>query len=319
MRHFACAAVLQLLLAIFTLSTSSGAKLEAEGSKSFSELSKTDFESLAEKTNLYVRALNAVTTVRNSYNRYASWVDLKKGPTGKERYITYGLYEINSSSLGDMVAAATKGPALTPPLRELDDAAVKLAGAAKTLAPLVKAADDYYDQEDFKDDAAKRGQELHQEMMPLFEQIFAAEAALRSGLDTVKDEVDRRQLAEIEKQSGKNYEWHLRNFMISAKSLVDLMPTSAEAPKIETSAYKARYAELESAYNGFMQLNGDPATKKPIMASFVETAIKDYFAASKFLRRTLESPKPDKGEYVTNVNELVEKYNTLIERSNTMR
>jgi hypothetical protein len=308
MRHFACAAVLQLLLAIFTLSTSSGAKLEAEGSKSFSELSEKDFESLAEKTNLYVRALNAVTTVRNSYNRYASWVDLKKGPTGKERYITYGLYEINSSSLGDMVAAATKGPALTPPLRELDDAAVKLAGAAKTLAPLVKAADDYYDQQDFKDDAAKRGQELHKEMMPLFEQIFAAEAALRSGLDTVKDEVDRRQLAEIEKRSGKNYEWHLRNFMISAKSLVDLMPTSAEAPKIETSAY-----------NGFMQLNGDPATKKPIMASFVETAIKDYFAASKFLRRTLESPKPDKGEYVTNVNELVEKYNTLIERSNTMR
>jgi hypothetical protein len=47
-----------------------------------------------------------------------------------------------------------------------------------------------------------------------------------------------------------------------------------------------------------MQLNGDPATKKPIMASFVETAIKDYFAASKFLRRTLEAPKPDKGEYV---------------------
>jgi hypothetical protein len=45
-----------------------------------------------------------------------------------------------------MVAAATKGPALTPPSRELDDAAVKLAGAAKTLAPLVKAADDYYDQ-----------------------------------------------------------------------------------------------------------------------------------------------------------------------------
>ena len=107
--------------------------------------------------------------------------------------------------------------------------------------------------------------------------------------------------------------------MISAKHLVDLLPNSADAPMIESAAYKARYAELEAAYNGFMQTSDDPATKKPIMASFAESAIKDFFAASKFLRRTLESAKPNKSEYVEKVNELIEKYNTLIQRTNTMR
>jgi len=293
--------------------------LEGDRAKSFSDLPEKDFKSLAEKTNLYVQALNAAGDVRRSYDRYASWVDVKKGPTGKERYISYGLYEINSGSVNDMVAAATKGPALTPPLRELDEAVSKLAGAAKTLAPLVKAADEYYEQEDFKDDAAKRGQELHAQMMPLFEQIFTAEASLRRGLNGIKAEVDRRQLAQLERESGRNYEWHLRSFMIHAKGLVDLLPDSADAPMIDRAAYKARYAELESAYNNFTQFGETPEAKKPIMASFLETGVKDFFAASKFLRRVLDSPKPEKREYFEKMRDLVDKYNTLIERTNTRR
>ena len=30
----------------------------------------------------------------NSWERYASWVNMKTGPTGKERYISYGMYEV---------------------------------------------------------------------------------------------------------------------------------------------------------------------------------------------------------------------------------
>ena len=319
MRSFLWPIGRQFILGVIASTSALAVNLEAEEAKKFSELSDQQFQSLAQKTNLYVQALNAVSSIRSTYNRYASWVDLKKGPTGKERYITYGLYTLNSSPINDMTAAATKGPTLAPPLAKLDEAAVKLAGAAKTLAPLVKAASDYYEQEDYKDDNAKRGQELHAQMMPLFEQVFAAEEALRRGLDSVKGEVDRRQLAEIEKRSGKNYEWHLRNFMIAAKAVVDLLPNSAEAPMIDAAAYKARYGNLEAAYNGFTEYSDTPEAKKPMMASFVETAVKDYFAASKFLRRVLDAPKPDKREYLQKANELVEKYNTLITRTNSVR
>ena len=317
MRPFLRSVARLCIIGAFALSSAVAENLEADDDRRVSSLSNKDFQSLAEKTNLYVKALNAAADVRRSYDRYASWVDVKKGPTGKERYIGYGLYDINSSSVNNMAAAATKGPTLQPQLRKVDDAVVKLAGAAKTLAPLVKAADEYYDQEDYKDDSAKRGQELHAQMMPLFEQVFAAEDALRTGLDSIKGEVDRRLLAEIEKKSGKNYDWHLRNYMINAKALVDLLPNSGDAPMIDGGTYKARYSDLEQAYNGFTQYGETPGATKPIMSSFVETAVKDYFAASKFLRRVLDSSKPDKREYVQKANDLVTKYNTLIQRTNT--
>ena len=288
---------------------------------SIADLADADFKSLAEKTNLYVKALNATASVQRSYDRYASWVDVKKGPTGKERYIDYSLYEISRGTVDEIAQAATKGPDLRPLLPDVDAAVQKLARAATALAPLVKNASDYYEQQDYKDDGAKRGQELHRQMMPLFEQVFSAEAALRRGLDSVKAEVDRRQLAQIEKQHGKNYEWHLRSFMMAAKTLADLVPASAGAPAIEGKLYNARFAELDAAYKAFTEFceSHPDEVKKVLMASFVESAVKDFFGASKFLRRVLEAPKPNKQEYITKVNDLVQKYNDLIQRTNSLR
>jgi hypothetical protein len=77
--------------------------------------------------------------------------------------------------------------------------------------------------------------------------------------------------------------------------------------------------ESRAAYNGFTEYSDTPEAKKPMMASFVETAVKDYFAASKFLRRVLDAPKPDKREYVQKANDLIQKYNTLISRTNSVR
>ena len=73
---------------------------------------------------------------------------MKKGPTGRERYISYGLYEINKSAVNAVKQAAQKGPQMRPPLRELDAVIARLAEAFAALEPLVKKAHDYYDQED---------------------------------------------------------------------------------------------------------------------------------------------------------------------------
>jgi hypothetical protein len=285
------------------------------------DLPEAEFHSLVEKTNLYVKALNAVSNAQRTYDRYVSWVDVKKGPTGKERYITYGLYEISKSQVDEVKQAAQKGPPLKPALPELDAVVVRLAEAFSGLEPIVKKAHDYYEQEDYKDDAAKGAQEFHARMMPLFERTFAAEAELRRGLDALKTQVDRRRLAQIEKASGRQYEWHLRSYMLAAKSVIDLLPESPEAPVIKTGIYKERYNELETAYNAFETYKSEHSdeVKKFIMASFVDSAVKDFFAASKFLRRTLEAGKLDRGEYVERVSETAKKYNDLIQRTNSMR
>jgi hypothetical protein len=282
---------------------------------------EAEFQSLVEKTNLYVKALNAVNSAQRSFDRYSSWLDVKKGPTGKERYISYGLYEISKSSVDEVKQAAQKGPQLKPALPNLDSVIVRLAESFSALEPLVKKAHDYYEQEDFKDDAAKGAKELHAAMMPLFESTFTAERDLRRERGALKNEVDQRQLAQIEKLSGKKYEWHLRSFLLAAKALINLLPENSEAPPITAAVYKPRYAELETAYNAFTTFVSEnpDEVKKVMLASFVESTVKDFFTASKFLRRVLEAEKLDRREYFNRVGELAKTYNDLIQRTNSMR
>jgi len=55
---------------------------------SLTDLPDEEFQSLGEKTNLYVQAFNAPRNVQRSYDRYASWIEMKKDPTGTVRYIS---------------------------------------------------------------------------------------------------------------------------------------------------------------------------------------------------------------------------------------
>jgi len=311
----------RLLIAAATLIGAASFAAQNQPPVSPADLPEAEFQTLVEKTNLYVKALNAVSSAQRTYDRYASWVDVKNGPTGKERYISYGLYEINESRVDDIRQAAQKGPALKPALPELDEAVVLLSEAFTTLAPLVKKAHDYYEQEDFQDDAAKGAQELHAAMMPLFRKTFEAEAELRRGLDTLKADLDRRQLAQMEAQRGRDYHWHLRNFMLAAKPLINLLPESANAPLIDASVYRARYDELEAAYTALetFKVEHPDAVKKVMMGGLVNSGVKDFFAASKFLRRVLEDKPVNRGEYIERVSELAEKYNSLIQRTNSLR
>jgi hypothetical protein len=285
--------------------------------QTIADLPDNRFQSVVEKTDLYVKALKDARGIQRSYDRYASWVDLKKGPTGKEPAIEHGLYDIDSTTLQELVDAGKKGPGLWPPLPNLDTTAQKLADTATALAPLVKSASDYYAQHGYKSDGAKRGQELHVQMMPLFEQVFASEAMLRFGLRAVKDDVDRRILAQLEKEHGKNYEWYLRSFLMAAETLGDLMPNHLDAPMIEGPRYKQRFANVESAYAAFVQFKGahSDEIKQVLLAGAVGNSVEDFFATSKFLRTLLEAPKPDKQNYLAKVNEFSTKYDDLLQKA----
>ena len=56
-------------------------------------------------------------------------MDFKKGPTGKERYISYSLYELNESEVEMIQTAAKRGPAMPA----ADAAAQKLAAVVAVL------------------------------------------------------------------------------------------------------------------------------------------------------------------------------------------
>ncbi len=46
------------------------------------------------KANLYIEIAKDSERAALSWERYISWVDVKKGPTGQERYFSYGLYDV---------------------------------------------------------------------------------------------------------------------------------------------------------------------------------------------------------------------------------
>jgi hypothetical protein len=89
----------------------------------------------------------------DSRSRYFSWA-AKTGPTGKERII-YGTYTIYDTS--DCVKNVEKANGLEP---ALEAAASAYAKAVAKLEPLLKEADDYYTQENYKDDKMAKGRAL---------------------------------------------------------------------------------------------------------------------------------------------------------------
>ncbi|HKP93099.1 MAG TPA: DUF3829 domain-containing protein [Chthoniobacterales bacterium] len=276
------------------------------------DLPDDKFKLLVEKTLLYSKALNASRVVQKSYDRYASWVDVKAGPTGKEKAIASGLPDV-SSAVQDIAQAGKNGPGMWPPLPSVDAAAQKLADAAVTLEPVAKSASDYYAQAQYKKDAARRGQELHQQLLPKFEQFFGTEMALRRELSAVREDIERRSLAQMEKDHGKNYDWHLRSVLIAARTLADLLPNHVDAAMIEGARFKARFAALQAAYTTFAQYCLEHPAE--VQKSVLSTSVDEFFAATRILRGVLEAPKPDRQVYIAKVGDLAAKYDTLLERT----
>ena len=281
--------------------------------QTIADLPDDKFKSLVEKTVLYTKALSAARVVQKSYDRYASWLDVKTGPTGKEKTVE-GIPDM-TAAVQEISDAGATGPGMWPPLPTIDATAQKLAQATSALAPVVKSASDYYAQKKYKTDAAKHGQELHAQMLPMFEQFFGSEVAMRRELSAVLEDVERRNLAQIEKEHGKNYDWHLRNFLFAAKTLADLLPNHVDAAMIESARYRQRFANLQAAYTLFTQycLEHPAEVQKVVLA----TSLEDFFAATRILRGILEAPKPDRQVYIAKVNDLAAKYDALVQRTTT--
>jgi hypothetical protein len=281
--------------------------------QSIADLPDDKFKSLVEKTVLYTKALAAARTVQKSYDRYAAWVDLKAGPTGKEKAID-GIADI-AAALQEIADAGANGPGMWPPLPGLDGMAQKLAQTTASLAPVVKSASEYYAQKKYKADAAKHGQEVHAQMLPMFEQFFVSEMGMRRELSVVLEDVERRNLARIEKEQGKNYEWHLRNFLFAAKTLADLLPNHVDAAMIDSARYRTRFSNLQAAYTEFTQYClQHPAEVQKIV---VTKSLDDFIAATRILRGILEAPKPDRQVYMAKVTDLSSKYDALLQTTTT--
>ncbi|WP_186417064.1 DUF3829 domain-containing protein [Bosea sp. CS1GBMeth4] len=263
------------------------------------------------KSNAYTALANRTLRAIESWDRYKSWVDMKKGPTGKERYISYGLY-----SLYDVTSEIAKAEAATgqaPGQPELDGAVKRYIAAYQELAPLITRAERYYERKDYRADNAAEGRELHARMVPTAEAFLRERAAFDGQLGAYKRGIDARELAAIEASEGRQARWQLRNIMINARAVMDRMPSN-EKPIVDLAAFDAALAGYAAAIREMDAFKDKNQSGVPI----IDSQASSWLGALRDFREKLGKSKGDVRKGAANdANRIVSSYNMMVSLSDS--
>ncbi len=240
-------------------------------------------DTAVEKINAYVGCINRLSERSyDSRNRYFSWAK-KTGPTGKERII-YGTYTIyDTSDCRKKVEAAN---ALEPRDADLEAAASAYADAVSKLEPLLKEADDYYSQENYKDDKMAKGKALHPRLVAAWDAFASADKKLRAGVEAINDKRAQARLAEIETKEGRKLRYHVEALMIHAKRV--LRAEDTEKPDI--AAITRALNDYEAAVKAMEDASGKDGDAK--VGSIFVSAAKSYLTTAKQLMRRIRDKTP---------------------------
>jgi Protein of unknown function (DUF3829) len=230
-----------------------------------------------EKINAYVGCINRLSErAYQSRSRYFSWV-AKSGPTGKERII-YGTYTIYDTS--DCKKNVEKANALEPHDADLEAAASAYAEAVGKLEPLLKETDDYYSQENYKDDRMAKGKALHPRLVAAWDTFAGVDQKLRSGVEAINDKRALEKLAAIEQNEGRKARYHVEALMIQAKRVVRAQDTD----KPDLAAITHALNDYESLVKGAEQFSGSGGDEN-IGSMFIGNAKSLLVTAKQLMRR----------------------------------
>lgn len=260
------------------------------------------------KTNAYVTFLNRALRASESLQRYASWVDMKKGPTGKERivYGLYSLYDVRGEISGVEEAATAE-----PKMPELDTAMLAYVDAYQKLAPVIDQADKYYERQDYKSDKMAGGKAFHRQIAALAPVYEAARKQADAALKAEKTKLDAAELAAIEKQKGKNALWHVRDVMIDAEALMDLMPDAAK-PVVDLAAFKTAMDRYGAAVRDFDDYGLAHPNSYFVFESSPDKLLAELREFGDKLARAKGDARKGAGE---DIEEIVDDYNMMVTTS----
>ena len=259
------------------------------------------------KLNAYVALLNRTLRASESLARYESWVNMRTGPTGRER-IVYGLY-----SLYDVRGEITKAKAAVeaePRMPELDAAIAPYIAAYEALAPIVAQADGYYERADYKVDKMSEGKAIHARLAPAGEAFLAERAKLEPLFAREKVKSDEAELALIEKREGRKERWVVANVMMRARPIVELLPTGAK-PVVDLAAFDAALATYANAVRSMDEY----AAAEPGSFTGFEGRPASWLGKLREFREKLGRVKGDARRGGIDTTWIVNDYNTMISTS----
>ncbi|MGN6461435.1 MAG: YiiG family protein [Pseudolabrys sp.] len=234
------------------------------------------------KMNAYVGCINRLSERSySSRKRYFSWVG-KNGPTGKER-IVYGTYTIYDTS--DCRKNVEKANALEPHDAALEAAATAYADTVSKLEPLLKEADDYYSQENYKDDKMAKGKAMHPRLVAAWDAFAKADETQRDSVEVINDRRAAEKLAETEQKEGKKSRYYVQAVMIQAKRLL----RANEPDKPDLAAITAALNTYEETVKAAEQLD---AGSGPKIGSMFMSSAKSYLVSAKQVMRRIRDKTP---------------------------
>lgn len=154
------------------------------------------------------------------------------------------------------------------------------------LEPLLKEADDYYTQQDYKDDKMAKGRALHPRLVAAWAAFERADKTLRSGVDAINDKRALEKLAEIERSEGRNARYHVEALMIQAKRVL----RAEDAPKPDVAEITQALNDYESMVKGAEQFSGSGSEAK--IGSFFMGNAKSFLVTAKSLMRRIRDHVP---------------------------
>lgn len=181
-----------------------------------------------QKANLYIEVAKLTERAVDSWDRYASWVNMKTGPTGKERYISYGMYPIYDIS--GLFKEARRVSGLKPSTPKLDAAMVRYMDAYDVVVPVMNRANDYYERKGYRADGMAEGRALHAQMVPLANGFLSEREAMLQDLRAFVREVEQQEVAAIEAREGRSRGWQAAQVMHAASRVIDLFPRTRPTP-----------------------------------------------------------------------------------------
>lgn len=219
----------------------------ADAQEPAASTAEADLGQAIAKSNAYIELMNRTLRAVESWNRYTSWVDLKKGPTGKERYIDYGLYGLYD--VKDEIAKARGVIGKPPSTPELDQQFERYIAAYELLAPLITAAEGYYERKDYKSDKVAEGKALHAKLVPAATAFIEARAGVEAHMRSFKKELDKRSLAAIAAREGQGPAWQVKTVMMAAEDVIEQLPRGKRPADMKT--YDATLDVYAKAVRGF--------------------------------------------------------------------
>ena len=238
----------------------------------------------------YIGCINRLS--ERSYSsraRYLSW-SKPSGPTGRERII-YGLYTIYDTA--DCRKNVEKAAEMAPKNEELEKAGAAFAAAVGALEPMLKEADDYYSQQNYKDDKMAKGKAMHPKLMAAWAAFASADQELRGVVQKLNDVSQAEEMAEVEQREGRKARWHIMDTMLKAKALNRIEggdPAKMELAKVQEAigVYEASVKALET----YAEEHKGGALNPDSIGSIYVSAAKSYLTSAKGLMRRVRDKVP---------------------------